>query len=146
MSGEGQLLIGAVGWKLVEKAGWRPELVGGMTMGADPIAYAIAGCATRAGGRLDAFSVRKKAKGHGAGRRIEGAAVMDARIVVVDDTLTSGGSLLETVRVVRGAGGKVVGALVLVDREEGGSERLARAWIPFRSVFTARELLDRLRG
>ncbi len=146
MSGEGQRLIGAVCWELVEKTGWRPELVGGMTMGADPIAYAIAGYATRVGQPLDAFSVRKKAKGHGAGKRIEGAAVKGARIVVVDDTLTSGGSLVETVRVLRGAGGDVVGALVLVDREEGGAERLASEQLPLSPVFTARELLDRWRG
>ncbi len=142
MSGEGQLLIGTVCWKILEKSGWQAELVGGMTMGADPVAYAIAAHATRAGASMDAFSVRREPKGHGTGKRIEGASVEGARVVVVDDTMTSGGSLLETIRVIRDAGGHVTGALVLVDREEGGAERLSRAGVPFAAAFAARDLLN----
>ena len=72
MTGEGQILVGEVGFGAIREAGWTPEFVGGMTLGADPVAYAIAHHATRTGTALDAFTVRKEAKGHGTGRQIEG--------------------------------------------------------------------------
>ncbi|MGE5142873.1 MAG: orotate phosphoribosyltransferase, partial [Acidobacteriota bacterium] len=70
MSGEGQLLIGKLGVAALDEQGWAPRAVGGLTLGADPVAYAIAHAARRAGRSIDAFTVRKEAKGHGLGRRI----------------------------------------------------------------------------
>lgn len=140
MSGEGQVLVGRVGWRMIEEAGWQADFVGGMTLGADPVAYAIANHATRRGCRLDAFTVRKHPKDHGTGSRIEGGLPAGAPVVVVDDTVTTGGSLLAAVEVVESHGATVAGVLALVDREEGGRERVAEAGHDYRSVFTSTDL------
>ena len=140
MCGQGQVLVGEVGWQAIQAAGWAPDFVGGMTLGADPVAYAIANHATRSGRSLDAFTVRKRPKGHGTGRQIEGGLPAGATVVVVDDTVTSGGSLLESVKVVVRHGAIVAGVLALVDREEGGRELLLDAGFDLRAVFTAKDL------
>ena len=141
MCGEGQVLVGEVCWHAIQEAGWVPDFVGGMTLGADPVAYAIANHATRSGRTLDAFTVRKEPKGHGTGRQIEGGLPAGARVVVVDDTVTSGGSLLASVQVVVRHGAIVVGVLALVDREEGGRELLRGAGFDLRAVFAAKDLV-----
>ena len=141
MRGEGQVLVGEVCWHAIQEAGWAPDFVGGMTLGADPVAYAIANHATRSGRTLDAFTVRKEPKGHGTGRQIEGGLPAGAKVVVVDDTVTSGGSLLASVQVVVRHGAIVVGVLALVDREEGGRELLRGAGYDLRAVFAARDLV-----
>lgn len=141
MSGAGQLLVGEVCHTAIEDAGWAPAFVGGMTLGADPIAYAIANHATRAGRTLDAFTVRKRAKGHGTGRQIEGGLPPGARVVVVEDSVTTGGSLLAALGAVERHGAVVAGVLALVDREEGGGRRVTDEGYDFRAVFTAAELL-----
>ena len=141
MSGVGQVLVGEVCHRAIEEAGWAPAFVGGMTLGADPIACAIANHATRLGRTLDAFTVRKRAKGHGTGSRIEGGLPTGARVVVVEDSVTTGGSLVAALEVVERHGAVVAGALALVDREEGGGRRLAEAGYDFRAIFTAADLL-----
>ena len=141
MTGEGQILVGEVCYRAIQEAGWAPDFVGGMTLGADPVAYAIANYATRTGNVLDAFTVRKEPKGHGTGRQIEGGLAPGARVVVVEDSVTTGGSLLRALDVVAAHGAIVLGVLALVDRQEGGAERLAAAGYDFRSVFAASELL-----
>ena len=141
MSGTGQMLVGDVCHRAIAEAGWRPAFVGGMTLGADPIAYAIANHATRLGLTLDAFTVRKGAKDHGTGNRIEGGLPTGARVVVVEDSVTTGGSLLAALDVVERHGAVVAGVLALVDREEGGARRLAQAGYEFRAVFVAADLL-----
>ncbi len=141
MSGAGQLLVGEVCHGIIDGAGWSPEFVGGMTLGADPIACAIAGHAARLGRTLDAFTVRKRPKGHGTGRQIEGGLAAGARVVVVEDSVTTGGSLLAALEVVERHGAAVAGVLALVDRQEGGGKRLLEAGYDYRAVFTAAELL-----
>ena len=141
MCGAGQLLVGEVCHDAIREAGWRPGYVGGMTLGADPIAYAIANHATRLGHRLDAFTVRKQPKGHGTGSQIEGGLPTGAPVVVIEDSVTSGGSLLAALQVIEDHGAVVAGVLALVDRQEGGTERLAQAGYDFRAVFNARDLL-----
>ncbi len=140
MCGEGQVLVGEVCWQLIGEAGWKADFVGGMTLGADPVAYAIANHATRQGVRLDAFTVRKSPKGHGTGSRIEGGLTAGARVVVVDDTVTTGGSLLAAADVVARHGAVIAGVLALVDRQEGGAGRFAEAGYDYRAVFTGRDL------
>ncbi len=140
MSGEGQVLVGDVGWNAIVDAEWHPEFVGGMTLGADPVAYAIASHATRSGRTLNAFTVRKRPKGHGTAGRIEGGLPSGARVVVVDDTVTSGASLIEVARIVVEHGAIVVGVLALVDRDEGGRQRLASAGYRLRAIFAASDL------
>ena len=140
MCGEGQVLVGEVCWQVIEETGWKADFVGGMTLGADPVAYAIANHATRQGRRLDAFTVRKRPKGHGTGRQIEGGLPSGARVIVVDDTVTTGGSLLAAVEVIARHGVAIAGVLALVDREEGGGERVVESGHDYRAVFTGRDL------
>src|SRR3989441_7128230 len=85
MSGEGLVVIGALGLARLTARGWAPDLVGGLTLGADPVAYAVAAAARAQGMSLDAFSVRKQAKAHGTGKRIEGCFRPGAAVVVVED-------------------------------------------------------------
>lgn len=142
MSAEGQALVGRVCSDLLESAGIEPTHVGGLTLGADPITYAIAHESWSRGRPWDGFTVRKSAKDHGTGRRIEGGLPEDARVVVVEDTMTTGRSARSAVDVVQEHGAEVLAVLVLVDRGEGGRERLESAGIPVLPVFTADELLE----
>jgi orotate phosphoribosyltransferase len=143
MSGEGQATIGIAALQLFDEHGVKPGLVGGLTMGADPVACSIAHAATLAGRDINAFSVRKKAKDHGTGRRIEGPFDTGSAVVVVEDVITSGGSALDAVDAVREAGGHVIGVFALVDREQGGRQRIEEAGLPAFTLFTASELLGR---
>jgi orotate phosphoribosyltransferase len=127
MSAEGQVLIGRLGLAAIRAAGWRPRAIGGLTMGADPVAYAIASASWGTDTVLDAFSVRKEAKDHGMGQLIEGNFRPGDAVVVVEDVITSGGSALKAITAVEAAGGRVVGVLAVVDREQGGRERIAQA-------------------
>ena len=141
MSGAGQLLIGRLGLEALDAAGWAPDAVGGLTLGADPVAYAIAHAAARAGRTLDAFTVRKEAKGHGTGRRIEGGLRPESEVVVVEDVVTSGDSALRASQVLEEAGARVRGVLTLVDREDGGRDRLQNAGYPLVALYPVSELL-----
>jgi orotate phosphoribosyltransferase len=141
MSGRGQMLIGRLGLAQIDAMAWSAELVGGLTLGADPVAYAIAHAAALQGRALDAFTVRKEAKTHGAGRRIEGAFTPGARVVIVEDVITTGESALRAASSVSEAGGKVLGVFALVDRQEGGTARIEEAGLPVSALFTALELL-----
>ena len=144
MSGEGLHVIGALALERLATRGWTPRLVGGLTLGADPVAYAIAAAARGRGdgeGReLDAFTVRQQAKTHGTGKRIEGCFAPGARVVVVEDVITTGQSALEAIRAVESEGGRVLGVLAVVDREEGGREALERAGYQLEALVTASEL------
>lgn len=124
MHAEGQVLLGEVGMDKLEAAGVEPDVIGGLTMGADPIAYAIAGESWRRGKPIHAFSVRKRPKRHGTGRRIEGCFEQGARVVVVEDVITTGGSALQACEAVRQEGGTVLAVLAAVDRKEGGRQAI----------------------
>jgi orotate phosphoribosyltransferase len=140
MSGEGLAVIGSVGLERLGARGWQAQSVGGLTLGADPVAYAIAAAAHAQGMALDAFTVRKQAKDHGTGRRIEGCFVPGAHVVVVEDVLTTGRSALEALAAVEGEGGRVLGVLTVVDRLEGGRAALEQAGYQVESMVTARDL------
>lgn len=120
MSAAGQLLIGRAGLAAIRAAGWSPRSVGGLTMGADPVACAIAAASAGDPPPIDAFSVRKEAKSHGTGRMIEGNFGAGDAVVIIEDVVTSGGSALKAIEAVTGAGGRVLGVLAIVDREQGG--------------------------
>ncbi len=143
MSAEGQFLIGKVAFEAIRASGLEPDAVGGLTIGADPIAYSIAHESWRSGRPVDAFSVRKAVKSHGTGRRIEGAVEAGAGVLVVEDALTTGKSTLEAIGTLQGEGHSIVGVLTLVDREGGGSDRIREAGWPLITLFTAAELLER---
>ncbi len=151
MSPEGQLLIGRVGLANLRASGWSVDTVGGLTLGADPIAYAIAHASALEhergeGDLVRAFTVRKEAKTHGTGKLIEGPFRPGDRVAVVEDVVTTGGSALRAVEAVRQAGGQVIGVLALVDREEGGRERLEAEGLEVRALVTASQLLPHLRA
>lgn len=123
-------LVGEVMTQLV--ADWEFEAVGGLTLGADPVAVAMLHHTAHHGGRLDAFVVRKEAKAHGLQRRIEGTEVAGRKVLVVEDTSTTGGSVLTAVEAVREAGGEVVGVAVIVDRNTGAKELIEAAGVEYR--------------
>src|SRR2546423_8913508 len=120
MSGAGLALIGALGLERLTARGWAPALVGGLTLGADPVAYAIAAAAHAQGRPLDAFSVRKQPKAHGTGQRIEGCFTSGAAVVVVEDVITTGQSAADAIRAVEAGGGRVPGRVAVAERGGGG--------------------------
>jgi len=140
MSAEGMVLIGRLAWQAIRDQGWRPKGVGGLTMGADPVAYAIAAASWGTDLVLDAFSVRKEAKGHGTGRLIEGNFSPGDPVVVVEDVITSGGSAQGAISAVEGGGGLVLGVLAVVDREQGGRGVLEGQGIEVVALTTSSEL------
>lgn len=146
MSAEGLELIGSLGREAIRAAGWDADLVGGLTLGADPVAYAIALASRAHPPVIDAFTVRKDAKRHGTGRRVEGPFRPDARIVIVEDVITTGGSALTAVEAVREAGAEVLGVLAVVDRAEGGMDRLEATGLTVTALVTLPELVARGAG
>jgi orotate phosphoribosyltransferase len=141
MSAEGQRLVGIVGLGAIRDRGLEPTHIGGLTLGADPVAYAIAHRSAIEGRPIDGFSVRKKAKEHGTGQRIEGGVPKGARCLVVEDTMTTGRSSLEAVEAVRAHGADVVGVLVLVNRTSEAAATYEREQLPLIWIFTGEELL-----
>lgn len=144
MSPDGLALIGPLGISALAAAEWRVDSVGGLTLGADPVSYAIAYASALTGKPIRAFTVRKEAKAHGTGRLIEGPFREGDRVAVVEDVITTGGSALRAVEAIRAAGGKVAGVLALVDREEGGRETLESAGLPVIALARAGEIVSRL--
>jgi orotate phosphoribosyltransferase len=142
MHAEGQVLIGRTCLELIRDAGLKPDCIGGLTMGADPVAYAVAHTSWLTGAPIHAFSVRKQVKDHGRGRRIEGCFETGDRVVVVEDTITTGASALEACAAVTQAGGQVVAVLGVIDREAGGKEAIEAAGFPVLSLFRISEFLD----
>ena len=128
-------LIGALMRELTSD--WDYDVVGGLTLGADPVATAV----MHASGRpIDAFVVRKSAKNHGLQRLIEGSEVSGKRVLVVEDTSTTGNSALTAVRAVQEAGGDVVGVATVVDRATGAAEAIEAEGLPYRSVLGLADL------
>jgi orotate phosphoribosyltransferase len=142
MSGAGQLLIGNLGLATLDAQRWTPVSVGGLTLGADPVAYAIAHSAALAHRPLDAFTVRKQAKVHGTGRRIEGNLGEGDDVVVIEDVITTGGSALDAIAAVEEAGARVLGVFSVVVRDGAGRGRIEDAGYGVASLFTAGELLQ----
>ena len=143
MSAEGQVLVGRVGYKIVSQSGLEPTHLGGLTMGADPISYAIAHRSHLEGHPLDGFSVRKEAKHHGTGNRVEGGLDPSSRCLVIEDTLTTGKSTLSAVEALREHGVTVVGVLALVDRSDNAEELFREIGLPLLSFFPVKELLEK---
>ena len=143
MSAEGQVLVGRVGYEIVSQSGLEPTHLGGLTMGADPISYAIAHRSHLEGHPLDGFSVRKEAKHHGTGNRVEGGLDPSSRCLVIEDTLTTGKSTLSAVEALREHGVTVVGVLALVDRSDNAEELFREIGLPLLSFFPVKELLEK---
>lgn len=141
-SAEGQALIGGLGLASIRSGDAVPDSIGGLTLGADPIAYAIAHASWLAGHPVDAFTVRKQPKEHGTGKRIEGSFTAGDRVLVIEDVITSGGSALQACDAVEFEGGTVIGVLAVIDREAGGRERIESRGYAVTALFRISELLD----
>jgi orotate phosphoribosyltransferase len=141
MSPDGLALIGPLGVAAIRDAGWEADSIGGLTMGADPIACAVSYASATSTSPLRAFTVRKEPKTHGTGKLIEGPFQSGDRVVVVEDTVTTGSSAKKAIDAVRAAGGTVIGVLALVDREEGGREALETEGLAVISLARASEII-----
>jgi len=141
MHPEGLSLVGPLGLAAIDARGWAPQSVGGLTLGADPIAYAVSYASQLAGRPIRAFTVRKEPKAHGTGQLIEGQLRPGDTVVVVEDVITTGGSARKAVQAIRTAGGTVAGVLALVDREEGGRESLEADGLEVCALVRAAEIL-----
>lgn len=144
MHPEGLALIGPLGLHELGERGWHPDSIGGLTLGADPVSYAVAYASALAGMPTRAFTVRKEAKTHGTGKLIEGPFEAGDRVVVVEDVITTGGSALKAVEAVRAAGGRLVGVLAVVDREEGGREAIEAQGLEVAALARAGEIVARM--
>lgn len=131
-------LIGRVMLELTED--WEYDAVGGLTLGADPVAAAMLHAAAAQGRELDAFVVRKAGKTYGLQRRIEGPDVKGRRVLAVEDTSTTGGSVLTAVEALREAGAVVIGVAVIVDRDTGAKERVEAEGCDYRAAFGREDL------
>jgi len=147
MDPRGALLIGQVGWEMVKetalKLGRRVNAIGGLTMGADPVALSI-GIAAQLedpSTPLQVFTVRKSAKEHGRLKRIEGNFSAGDSVVVVDDIITTGGSTIQAIDAIEEAGGRIAFVIVLVDRQEGGRENIEKRGHTVVPIFTRSDLV-----
>jgi len=143
----GAVLVGRAGWHLIKertaRRGVRVDAVGGLTMGADAIALSI-GIAAHledSASAVQTFTVRKSPKAHGRNKLIEGNFVTGNSVVVIDDVITTGGSTLQAIDAVEAEGGRVAFVLVLVDRQEGGREKIEARGHQVVSIFTRAEVL-----
>ncbi|MDQ3622137.1 MAG: orotate phosphoribosyltransferase, partial [Verrucomicrobiota bacterium] len=143
----GAILAGQVGWEVVKRTAAERKLrinaIGGLTMGADPLALSIGIAAQRdePQNTLQTFSVRKEAKKHGRHKLIEGNFSPGDLVVVVDDVCTTGGSTVQAIEAIEAARGAIAFALVLVDREEGGRANIEQRGYPVVPIFTRSEVL-----
>lgn len=140
---KGTELTGRVFLDLIQQQGWQPQAVGGLTMGADPIVVATSVISAQAGAPIHGFLVRKAEKAHGMGRRVEGFQEKGARVVIVDDVCTTGGSTIQAIEAAREFGFNIVGVACLVERLEAGGRPAvdkAAAPAPFISVFTSSDV------
>lgn len=136
-------LIGHLMLDALEEAGFGPadiDAVGGLTLGADPVATAILHAAASRGLALDAFVVRKESKAHGLQRQIEGPDVAGRTVVAVEDTSTTGGSVMTAVKALREAGATVAAVAVIVDRDTGARETIEAEGLPYLALYSLADL------
>ncbi|MDA8077434.1 MAG: orotate phosphoribosyltransferase [Nitrospiraceae bacterium] len=141
---EGMHLIGNIIYEMVKVSGIRG--IGGLTLGADPIANAVAYTSFLKGDPLEAFVVRKNAKAHGTMQWLEGNIASGDRVVIVDDVITTGKSTIEAISKARDGRLSVVKAIALVDRQEGGRENIEALGLPVESVITRDEVMSLYRS
>ena len=135
---EGAWLTARAVLRVVREKKIDAQAIGGLTLGADPIVCPVAALSHVDGPPLRAFIVRKEAKEHGTGRKIEGVLEPGSRVIIVDDVVTTAGSTLQAIEAAQAAGHTVVAVICLVDREEGGAAKLAA--FPFYPIFKRTEI------
>ncbi len=136
--GANQIALGML--DLIDREGWRPDAVGGLAIGADPITASIVTIAGQQGRSTRGFMVRKEPKAHGTGQQVEGPVSPGQSVVIVEDVITSGGSALKAAELSQQFGLKVLGVLGVVDRLAGGAEAFAAVGLPLRTLLTIRDL------
>ncbi len=146
MCAQGQLLVGYVAYEAIRESGLDPTHVGGLTLGADPVTYAIAHRSALEEHPIDGFTVRKKAKDHGTAKRVEGGLEEGDRCLLIEDTMTTGRSTLQAVEAVNDLGAIIVGVLTLVNRSATAESLYADQGLPLISLFTGQELLEAARA
>ena len=142
LSPRGMYLVGHLMFEVVKDL--RPQGVGGLTFGADPIAMATAFASELQGMPIQAFSIRKTKKDHGIAQWVEGDLPSGARVVVIDDVATTGGSTIKAVTRARENGLEVIRVVVLVDRQEGGLDNIRQHVPDVRALITRDELMKRI--
>jgi len=138
LDGEAAPLVGQVMNELTKNLDF--EAVGGLTLGADPVATAMLHASAAAGRRLDAFVVRKSGKAHGLQQRIEGPSIRGRRVLIVEDTTTTGASPMDAVAAARQEGAEVVAVATIADRATGAREKLEAQGLTYVSVYSLQEL------
>jgi orotate phosphoribosyltransferase len=146
MSPDGLSLIGPLLLAMLNKAGWTIGAVGGLTLGADPIAYAISYASATSARPLRAFTVRKEAKTHGTGKLIEGPFSPGDEVAIVEDVITTGGSAIRAIEAVAAARGIIRGVIALVDREEGGREAIEAHGYPVLTFASSSDITSRMKS
>ena len=146
MSPEGLSIIGSLALSTLRESGWKVDAIGGLTLGADPISYAISYASAASDHPLRAFTVRKEPKAHGTGKLLEGPIREGDRVAVIEDVITTGGSALRAIEAVRSAKASVVGVLALVDREEGGRQAIEKAGVSVISLVAVNQIIAALTG
>jgi orotate phosphoribosyltransferase len=141
MSPEGMIMIGELGLDRIKQQNWSPDSVGGLTLGADPVAFAISYASAGSSAPIRAFTVRKEAKKHGTGSLIEGPYEPGDKVVVVEDVITTGKSAIQAIDSIESMKGNILGVLAVVDREDGGREAIAARGYNVVSLVTISELL-----
>ena len=144
LSAEGAYLCGKLLFELIMDESLPIQAVGGMTLGADPLVTAVSMVSFLEKAPIPAFIVRKEAKGHGTGNYIEGLKNMEkgCRVALVEDVVTTGGTLLKVIDRVEAAGFTVGLVVTVVERQQGGTEVLAGKGYPLKALFTREELLE----
>lgn len=148
LDAEGARLTGRAVLDEIIARGWKPEAIGGLTLGADPIVISVAVLSAGTNAPIHGFLVRKQEKQHGTGQKLEGFQKKGARVVIVDDVCTTGGSTVQAIEAARAAGMEVAGAICLVDREEqNGHANVERAAAPapFVALFTTSDIREQHR-
>ncbi|MEE8484093.1 MAG: phosphoribosyltransferase family protein, partial [Nitrospinota bacterium] len=141
---EGINLIGKIIFETVSEQ--KPDAVGGLTLGADPLAVAVAGESHRRGQPLKAFVIRKQPKEHGTMLPVEGDVKKGESVIILEDVTTTGESALKAVKAARDFGLNVLGVVTLADRQEGGREAIEKENVVFRAIFTKEQIFERYRS
>ncbi|MDY6822900.1 MAG: orotate phosphoribosyltransferase [Thermodesulfobacteriota bacterium] len=136
-SSEGQYLVGKIIYDTIQELGLTPDGIGGLTMGADPISYAVAHTFHLNRGTIEAFSIRKEPKGHGAGLQIEGNVANIKNVIITEDVVTTGGSTIKAIDIARKSGLSVIAVITLLDRcEENGRQNIESEGVPIHAILT----------
>lgn len=141
LTAEGSYLVGKCFFEIIKRNNIEADLIGGMTLGSDPIVTAVALISHIEGKPINAFIVRKEPKGHGTQNFLEGFVEKNQKAIIVDDVVTTGGSTFKAIEKAESFGLKVVAVIALLDREEGGGEELSKNY-PFYPIIRKSEIMQ----